>query len=62
MPFRDKTGPQGKGLLTGRGFGPCGKGLGKGFNMDKSKEKLDLYRKNLESELEQVKVELEKIK
>lgn len=28
MPGFDKTGPQGKGPLTGRGFGPCGMGLG----------------------------------
>jgi hypothetical protein len=33
MPAFDKTGPQGQGSLTGRGFGPCGRGLGlrKGF-------------------------------
>jgi uncharacterized protein DUF5320 len=29
MPNRDKTGPAGAGPLTGRGFGPCGSGLGK---------------------------------
>ena len=28
MPGFDKTGPQGKGQLTGRGFGPCGGGSG----------------------------------
>lgn len=26
MPFRDGTGPQGQGPMTGRGFGPCGDG------------------------------------
>lgn len=33
MPNRDKTGPMGQGLLTGRGFGPCGggKNFGRGF-------------------------------
>lgn len=31
MPNRDKTGPMGQGPLTGRGFGPCGSGLGRGF-------------------------------
>ena len=33
MPAFDKTGPQGQGPMTGRGMGPCGKGLGmrKGF-------------------------------
>lgn len=30
MPNRDKTGPMGQGPVTGRGFGPCGKGLGSG--------------------------------
>jgi hypothetical protein len=28
MPGFDKTGPMGAGPLTGRGFGPCGLGLG----------------------------------
>jgi len=27
MPCFDRTGPAGQGALTGRGFGPCGKGL-----------------------------------
>jgi hypothetical protein len=31
MPNRDKTGPTGQGPSTGRGFGPCGSGLGRGF-------------------------------
>jgi len=43
MPLRDKTGPEGKGPLTGRGLGPCGdkegvvvsrsfgKGMGRGM-------------------------------
>jgi len=31
MPFRDGTGPQGQGPLTGRGVGPCGDGRGFGF-------------------------------
>lgn len=33
MPYKDGTGPQGQGPLTGRGFGPCGdgRGLGRGF-------------------------------
>lgn len=26
MPMGDKTGPTGKGPLTGRGMGPCGSG------------------------------------
>lgn len=31
MPVKDKTGPLGKGPLTGRGFGPCGSGAGPGL-------------------------------
>ncbi len=33
MPNQDRTGPLGQGPLTGRGLGPCGRGLarGKGF-------------------------------
>jgi len=30
MPALDKTGPQGQGPMTGRGMGPCGKGIGFG--------------------------------
>lgn len=35
MPRGDKTGPMGMGPMTGRGFGPCGPGLGRrrGFGM-----------------------------
>jgi hypothetical protein len=33
MPAFDKTGPQGAGRLTGRGFGPCGRGMGYGRSM-----------------------------
>ncbi len=28
MPGFDRTGPMGMGPMTGRGFGPCGMGLG----------------------------------
>jgi len=31
MPNRDGTGPEGQGPLTGRGLGPCGLGLRRGF-------------------------------
>ena len=31
MPAQDKTGPAGQGPLTGRGLGPCGFGLRRGF-------------------------------
>lgn len=28
MPGFDRTGPRGEGPMTGRGLGPCGRGLG----------------------------------
>ena len=31
MPNFDQTGPRGEGPNTGRGFGPCGSGFGRGF-------------------------------
>ena len=31
MPYKDGTGPQGQGPMTGRGFGPCGDGRGMGM-------------------------------
>jgi len=31
MPNKDGTGPLGRGPLTGRGFGPCGCGMRRGF-------------------------------
>lgn len=31
MPGFDGTGPMGRGPLTGRGLGPCGRGFGRGF-------------------------------
>lgn len=30
MPRLDKTGPRGAGPMTGRGLGPCGRGMGYG--------------------------------
>jgi len=30
MPGFDRNGPEGRGPLTGRGLGPCGRGLGSG--------------------------------
>jgi hypothetical protein len=29
MPRKDRTGPEGRGPMTGRGLGPCGKGIGR---------------------------------
>ena len=31
MPGYDGTGPEGRGPMTGRGMGPCGRGFGRGF-------------------------------
>jgi len=31
MPGFDRTGPRGRGPLTGRGLGPCGQGFGRGL-------------------------------
>ena len=31
MPGQDRTGPSGLGSLTGRGLGPCGCGMRRGF-------------------------------
>ena len=31
MPRQDGTGPLGQGALTGRGLGPCGGGMRRGF-------------------------------
>lgn len=31
MPGQDRTGPLGQGSMTGRGIGPCGDGMRKGF-------------------------------
>ena len=76
MPFRDGTGPQGQGPMTGRGFGPCGggmsfgrgRGMGREFRFwsrpltkDEEKQDLQSYKKNLEDELEQVKAEQKKL-
>lgn len=61
MPNKDKTGPMGQGPVTGRGFGPCGKGksLGRGLCRFQS---LSDYRKALEEELEDVKKQEEELK
>lgn len=74
MPGFDRTGPQGLGSLTGRGFGPCGRGLGRrngfgrglgkyfGWNDPKTKEEkiadTKSYIKALEEEIEDTKKQL----
>ncbi len=77
MPYFDGTGPQGQGPMTGRGFGPCGRGFGRmgygrgfgrGFKFwfstptkSQVKEDLSQYKKDLEEELEQVKAEQKRL-
>lgn len=62
MPRGDRTGPMGIGPMTGRGFGPCGLGLGwrRRFGMGRGKTLAD-YKKALEEELEDVKKEEEEL-
>lgn len=76
MPAQDRTGPLGQGPLTGRGLGPCGKGLGfrQGFGRGFGRGRLasgteqvtltkDQEKKILEAgltELEAEKAEIEK--
>jgi len=67
MPGQDKTGPMGMGPMTGRGFGPCGRGLGfrrgfgRGFGWRARTETLNLTKaqekKILEAELTELEVE-----
>jgi len=67
MPALDKTGPQGQGPMTGRGFGRCrgyGRGLGRyfGWNAPQTKEEkvedIEAYKKALQEEMEEVDKEL----
>ena len=68
MPKQDKTGPMGIGPRTGRGYGPCGFGLGLGqrcfgrwscpLNNKNQTETLIEYKKALEKELDDVQEEL----
>lgn len=76
MPGFDGTGPLAYGPMTGRGLGPCGRGLrrgfgfaggrrrgwGRGFAYGMGAYEFDLkgYKRYLETELETVKRELAK--
>lgn len=68
MPRLDGTGPQGRGVKSGRGMGPCGQGKNNkmGFGQGRlsgrygsknnwSKTDLEEYRSGLEKELEEIK-------
>ena len=69
MPVQDGTGPQGMGPLTGRGFGPCGRGFRRGWGRGLGrfwrrsrlpKTNLTDYVKSLEEELAEAKKQLTK--
>lgn len=65
MPGFNRTGPMGMGPVTGRGFGPCGLGLGgrRGFGIGRGMGRffggrsVSDYKKFLEEELENIKKE-----
>ncbi|NCO96484.1 MAG: hypothetical protein COY38_04660 [Candidatus Aenigmarchaeota archaeon CG_4_10_14_0_8_um_filter_37_24] len=67
MPGQDRTGPLGEGAVTGRGLGPCGRGMGfrRGFGRRYCQilpaEQLKLteveQKKILEAELKEIEAE-----
>jgi len=73
MPLRDGTGPYGEGPLTGRGLGPCGRGLafrrgtgfgrglglGRGFGFRAPVEPVELSKEQKVKILEAEKAEIE---
>ena len=72
MPYQEGTGPLGRGPLTGRGFGPCGRGLRRGFGggfrqpvtLSKEEEKkiLEAKLKDIESEKKEIEKRLKEVK
>jgi hypothetical protein len=70
MPRFDGTGPLGYGSMTGRGFGPCGRGLafrrgfGRGFGRGYAEPVIltkEEQKKILESELKEIEAEKQEI-
>jgi len=63
MPRFDGTGPLGQGAMTGRGFGPCGRG-GRGRFISPKNEltALEAEQKMLEAELVTVREEITALK
>lgn len=69
MPKFDGTGPRGEGPMTGRGFGQCGGGFGRGngrgfgfrrfFSKKELSQDLESYRDELKAELNAVEEEIE---
>ena len=63
MPNRDRTGPRGMGPRTGRGLGPCGTGMRRGFGRGQGFQDMDDERReNLELENQELRKELKEIK
>ena len=76
MPYRDGTGPFGNGPLTGRGLGPCGRGMrrgyGRGFGAryanpitltkEEQKKVLEEMLKDLEEEKKDIEARLKELK
>ena len=73
MPRFDQTGPQGRGPMTGRGLGPCGRGMGRGGGygryagrtyLSKTEEIEDLEEeaKDIEADLKALKERIAEIK
>lgn len=66
MPGFDRTGPLGRGSLSGRGLGPCGWSLRRFFGWDRpwtkgeQQESLEEYKKALQEELKEVESLLKK--
>ncbi|MBN1923978.1 MAG: DUF5320 domain-containing protein [Nanoarchaeota archaeon] len=63
MPGFDGTGPNGRGPMTGRGMGPCGKGMRRGFGrfrLTRSITKKD-EKEMLESEREEINKRLKEL-
>lgn len=67
MPRFDQTGPMGYGPRSGRGMGPCGEGMGRGFGYRRfytKKEELEMLKEeaeDLENELKAIKERLTEI-
>jgi len=70
MPGFDGTGPQGQGPLTGRGLGPCGCGMRRGFGRGFGKGlgfrrqvtlTKDEEKKILEAEIKEIELEKQEI-
>jgi len=67
MPGFDRTGPQGQGPQTGKGYGPCGRGrgFGRGFCFRKWEKPVELSKeektKILKAEKEEIEKELKEL-